>query len=84
MFYTNHLARLLYGQPMEPMNMLAQNDFDPNGIVAKMLAAQRAAEAARQMQQAPPSAGQPVPPPQPGMESATDVLRRRMREAGLE
>lgn len=70
----------------QPQNMLADasQDFDPNGIVARMLRAQKAAEAAKQMQQNPPQAGNPYGQPQPGYESATDVLRRRMKEQGLD
>lgn len=63
--------------PVPPSrNMLASNDFPPDSIVGRMLAQQRAQEAQKK---APPK-----PAPQRKMESATSVLQRRMREAGLE
>lgn len=85
MYNQNALLQYLYQmqQAQQPQNMLASADqgFDPNGIVAQMLARQRAAEAAKAAQQG----KQKIPPTRPGIiPAADDVLKRRMREAGLE
>lgn len=82
----NQLSALLYAlqaQQQAPQNMLAglEEDFDPNSIVGRMLAAQRA-QAAAQAAQAATRAPRPAPAPT-GPQSATSVLERRMREAGV-
>jgi len=77
--------RLLFVNPMQQpvpsigpgVNMLASADFAPDSMIAKMLAAQRAAEAKQAAQKTPPK-------PVNRMETADEVLKRRMREAGLE
>jgi hypothetical protein len=83
----NQLAALYWQQMMTPQqgapqNMLASNDFDPNSIVGRMLAAERA-KAAAQAAQAQKAKPQPRPQPPYGVEPAETTLQRRMREAGL-
>jgi hypothetical protein len=80
--YRNALMAYIAQQP-QPVNMLAAADdgFDPNGPIAQMLRAQRAAEAARAAQ----AQKAPKPQPRPSMiEPAESVLQRRMREAGVQ
>jgi hypothetical protein len=82
--YQNALMAYLV-QQQQPVNMLAaaEQGFDPDGPVARMLRAQRAAEAAKaqQGQRMPP---RPAPGPQRGLEAPQSTLQRRMREAGVE
>ena len=81
--YRNALMAFL-AQQQQPVNMLAsaEQDFDPNGIVAQMLRRQREAEAAKAAQGKPQ---RPQPGQQPsGLPNQESVLQRRMREAGLQ
>lgn len=60
-------------------------DFAPDSIVGKMLREQRAAEAAKAAKVKAAAPKRVPPPPRPGaLSAADDVLKRRMRQAGVE